>query len=313
VRRPLAFLVLVLALAPPGSAQVPEVPVFGLGAFERGEPISITADALEARDDGSRRVIQFRRNVRVRQGALRLRTERLEAVYGAGAREPDSLSARGATRIEEGSRRALCSEVVYDRPGRTLVCRGEPAELWDGDDHIRGPEFHFDLADHRVEVRGGTHLEIQRAWLPESAEAEDELEALRGPGPVNVVSEHLEAREDGGDRTIRFSGAVAVTRGELSLRADELVLHFPEGAQQPERLVAQGEVVVREAAREARCARAEYRPGLRTVLCDGGARLRDGRDQLDSQTLHLDLGARRVDATGSAVLRMDPRDDEEAS
>jgi len=302
---------LALIGAGPAAGQIAEVPVFGLGAFERNAPVSITADVLDAQERDGRRVLSFRRNVRVRQGDLRLRTGRLEAVYRDGAQEPERLSARGGARVQEGSRRAECDEVVYQREARTLVCRGGPARLWDGEDHISGEVFHFDLADHRVEVSGGTRLEIHRSWLPElegESEGEEpdlEIEALRGEGPVTVESRELEARDDDGARTIRFAGDVVVHRGELSLRSDELVLAFPAGAQQPERLVAEGSVVVRDAAREAQCARAEYRPGLRTVDCQGGARLREGDDRLESEALHLDLGAQRVDATGRATLWLD--------
>lgn len=301
---------LLLAAAGPAAGRGPEVPVFGLGGFERSAPVSITADGLEASERDGLRVLRFQRNVRVRQGALELRTGRLEAVYRDGAQEPERLSARGGARVQEGSRRAECDEVLYEREARTLVCRGAPARLWDGEDTIAGEAFHFDLADHRVEVRGGTRLEIHRAWLPELAGEEEELdfelEALSGPGPVTVESLALEAHDDAGARAIRFAGDVVVRRGELSLRADELTLQFPAGTSQPERLVADGSVVVNDGAREARCARAEYRPGLRTVDCQGGAELREGDDWLQSEALHLDLGARRVDATGRATLRLDP-------
>lgn len=308
---------LALAGAAPAASQITGMPAFGLGGFERSEPVSITADVLEAQERDGGRVLSFRRNVRVRQGALRLHTGQLEAVYRGGAQEPERLSARGGAQVQEGSRRAECDEVVYHREARTLVCVGDPARLWDGEDHISGARFHFDLADHRVEVSGGTRLEIHRSWLPEPAgggeagagegeERDLEVEALRGEGPVTVESRELVARDDAGARTLRFAGDVVVRRGELSLRSDELLLHFPPGAQQPERLVADGSVVVRDPGREAQCARAEYRPGPRTVDCQGGARLREGDDRLESESLHLDLAARRVDAIGRATLWLDP-------
>lgn len=295
-----------LALAVPGLAQVPDVPVFGLGGFERGDPISITADKLEAQDGSQRRRLTFRRNVLVRQGGLSLRADRLEAVYDAGASEPARLSALGRARIEEGTRRASCGEVSYDRDRRELFCRGEPAELWDAEDQLSGREIRFDLADHRVVVEGDTRLVIHREWLPQASDVEAEIAELGGPGPVTVQAQRLEARDEDGNRQIHFSGEVRVTRGGLELRADELVLNFPAGANQPEQFLARGQVQVRQTGREADCAEAEYRPGLQTVVCRGGAELRQGNDRLASEQILLDLGARQVDATGGATLWVDP-------
>src|SRR6185436_15548588 len=92
------------------AAVGPDLPPFGLGAFDRSEPISITADELEARDDDGARTLSFRRGVQVHQGTLMLAADLLEAVYAAGESQPRELEARGSVEIGEGTRRARCDE-----------------------------------------------------------------------------------------------------------------------------------------------------------------------------------------------------------
>ena len=54
------------------------------------------------------------------------------------ARVKSRLEARGGVSIREGSRRARCDEARYDRSAQQIVCRGNPAELFDADDRLAG-------------------------------------------------------------------------------------------------------------------------------------------------------------------------------
>ncbi|MDH3687144.1 MAG: hypothetical protein OEP95_13020, partial [Myxococcales bacterium] len=158
--RSAAATILVTLIAPGLGAAGPELPPFGLGDFQRSEPIAITAEKLEAQDTSGRRTLAFRRNVIVKQGPLRLSSDVLSAEYHKGDDQPRRLEARGRVEIREGARRARCTRAVYDRPAQSIRCHGDPAELWDGDDRLTGAEIHFDLAARSVAVTGGTQVEI---------------------------------------------------------------------------------------------------------------------------------------------------------
>jgi len=293
-------------LAGVAAAVGPDLPPFGLGAFDREEPISITADELEARDDQGRRTLAFRRDVEVRQGPLQLAAEVLEAVYVDGDSQPRSLSARGGVEIREGTRRARCEQALYDRPAQSIVCRGAPAELRDGDDRLAGGIISFDLARKSVRVEGGTevaiHRELADADLDEAVPDAEVLERVRGKGPVTIRAAGLEASDPGSERRIRFVGGVVVRHGGIELRALELLAVYPPQATQPDQLIARGEVVLSEGAREARCAYAEYRLPERRITCEGDAELRDHEDRLAGDRIAFDFASRQVDAVGRTRL-----------
>ena len=145
-------------VAQTAAAVGPDLPPFGLGAFDRREPIAITAEQLDARDQDGLRTLAFRQRVEVRQGPLSLSADVLQAVYASGETQPRELEASGGVQIREGTRRAKCAEARYDRTAQKLVCRGNPAELFDAKDRLAGREIAFDLARKSVRVVGGTQV-----------------------------------------------------------------------------------------------------------------------------------------------------------
>ena len=296
------------ALAAGAAAAVgPDIPPFGLGAFDRSEPISITADELEARDNDGTRTLAFRRAVQVHQGPLSLSADLLEAVYVSGESQPRELEARGSVEIREGTRRARCEQARYDRAAQKLVCRGGPAELWDADDRLAGGVISFDLARKSVRVEGGTEVELHRelseADLAELGADPEALERVRGKGPLAVHAETLEASDPAdAERRIRFAGGVTLKQGDIELRARELEAIYPPGAAKPDRLIARDEVALRQGERAAQCQHAEYRLAERQLSCHGAAVLRDGDDHLEGERIAFDFGAQKVDAVGRTKL-----------
>src|SRR5262249_41512505 len=122
-----AAAVLGSALAAASAGAVgPDLPPFGLGAFDRREPIAITADELDARDQEGQRTLAFRHAVEVRQGTLSLSADTLQAVYAPGDSQPRELEAHGGVTIHEGTRRARCDDAQYDQPAQQIVCHGNP-------------------------------------------------------------------------------------------------------------------------------------------------------------------------------------------
>ena len=173
----LALLALGLALGA-GAEEPPEKRRFGV-SIDRSQALSVTSDELESfKENGARRLI-FTRNVVVEQADVRILTQRLEALYPKGAKQPDRLVATGDVVVQQGDRTARCQEATYHRAEQSLVCRGG-AEVQDGQDRVRGEVIEFDLDTEAVVVTGGAEVVLHPR--PE------DLEERREPGDPEVPS-----------------------------------------------------------------------------------------------------------------------------
>ena len=126
----------------------------------RDDPISIKSDELDVLSEGGGRRLIFSRNVDVVQGDIRLRADRLEAIYPEGGSQPDRLTATGHVTVRQKDRTARCQTATYVRADQTILCRGQ-AEVVQGCDRVRGREIEFDLEHDRVRVNGGASVVIQ--------------------------------------------------------------------------------------------------------------------------------------------------------
>ena len=138
--------------SPAKAAESAEGSAFTL--LQKGEPISIQSDELEVTQDGDERHLVFRHAVRVSQGDIALRTDRLDAYYKKGESQPDRFVAKGAVRVEQGERHARCEIATFVNSEQRLTCTGRAA-LVQGCDLVRGSEIQFDLREERVHVTGG--------------------------------------------------------------------------------------------------------------------------------------------------------------
>jgi lipopolysaccharide export system protein LptA len=303
------------AAAPAQTAEASEEAQtsFGLDALEEGPPLSIRSDELEATEQEGARTLTFRSQVEVQRGDLTLRAEELQAFYPPGAKQPRELSASGGVTVVQGARSARCDRAVYEHAAARVVCRGN-AELREGEDRIRGERIAFDLAERRVFVEGDVRLSLQpRA---EAADGEgssempdlvgDDIAALESDAPLAIRADRLEAFERDGQRQIRFEGQVEVVRSDVVLRSQRLEVIYPDGASQPDRLVATGEVALTQGEREARCNRAVYHRGARRVECSGEAELKDGDDRVRGEMIAFDLDAETVVVKGGTRLFFRP-------
>jgi len=116
-------------------------------------PLSIHADTLEASDPGTERRIRFSGGVTLRQGEIELTARELEAIYPAGATQPDRLIARDDVRLREGEREARCRLAEYRLRERQLACEGD-AVLNERDDRLEGERIAFDSAPRKSTSAG---------------------------------------------------------------------------------------------------------------------------------------------------------------
>ena len=279
--------------------------VIPLSSLDPDAPVSIQADALEVEetDDGARR-LAFRHNVRVEQADLRMRAASLEATYPSGAKQPSRISARGRVHIRKGDREARCDRAEYRRATQQIVCRGN-ASVRDGADRLEGDRIVLDLRRERITVEGATRVAIEPR--PADRGRDDRLSELLEEGPVRIDASGLEASQTPEGRRIAFSGSVDVVQEDMSLSADRIEARYPPDADEPDTIVAEGDVRVRQGERSAACERAEYdRPG-RTLACAGPVRLAQRGDQVTGDRMEIDLAAEHVRVIGNTQLTIAPR------
>jgi lipopolysaccharide transport protein LptA len=152
--------------APQAGSAAPTGAASGGGGGRR-QPLSVHSDEMEAVDggDGTRRFL-FRRNVRLRQGDMSVRSARMEAFYPAGSSDPTTMVATGGVRLTQKGRRAKCTKATFYPAGQRVVCEGDPAELQQGGDEVRGKEIEFFLENERMIVRGGADVLLEPAPAP---------------------------------------------------------------------------------------------------------------------------------------------------
>jgi lipopolysaccharide transport protein LptA len=144
----------------PSTARETEPPV--ASQRRRDAPIEIHSEELEVFQEGGDRRILFRGKVHAAQEGVTLASERLEAFYPQGARQPERLEAAGRVVVEEAARdrRMLCDEATYLRREQRVSCRGH-AEMQQGDDRVRGKTIEIELDSGRVRVRGGARVNVR--------------------------------------------------------------------------------------------------------------------------------------------------------
>jgi len=125
-------------------------------------PISIKSEQLDVASSNGNRHLVFKRDVRVLQGDIELRTEKLEAFYEAGQSQPARLIAIGGVRVIQGERVASCDKATYVRADQRIVCSGH-ASVVDGCDVVRGGRIEFDLEYEQFTVMGAASVVLERA------------------------------------------------------------------------------------------------------------------------------------------------------
>ena len=137
---------------------------------------------------------------------------------------------------------------------------------------------------------------------PMSARDRFGLRGFAKDAPLTILSDSLDAFQDGGQRRLVFTKHVRVTQADLTVTADRLEAIYPENSSQPDRLVAEGRVVVVRGAQEARCDRAIYWRTQSRLVCRGDAELRDGDDLLRGEQIEFNLDLEHVAVSGGASV-----------
>lgn len=158
----MAWLVLVLALAPPSLAQT------GLAAHDSSLPIEISADQLTV-EQASRQAI-FSGHVEAVQGDVTLRADRLIVHYdldtsGTTRQAIRRIEAEGQVVIASPQESARADRGVYDVAAATIVLEGSVA-LSRGEDVVRGGQLVIDLRQQTAVMRAVEGERVRALFLP---------------------------------------------------------------------------------------------------------------------------------------------------
>ncbi len=123
--------------------------------------------------------------------------------------------------------------------------------------------------------------------------------------PLSIRSDELEYVQGGGSRRLMFRNHVSVEQDGMTITSARLEAFYPPDGNQPDRLVAEGDVRLAKGERVARCARAVYERKRDLLTCEGGAELQQGDSRLSGDVIEIDLGADRVRVRGAAAVMLE--------
>lgn len=125
-----------------------------LKGHDTSAPVDVAADRIEVQDRSDRAI--FSGNVDVRQGQLKLDSQRLTVAYSsAGGIEIRRLEASGGVTLTSPSETARSQFAIYDLDQRLVTMIGG-VSLRRGDSNIQGGRLVLDLESGRAVMDGGT-------------------------------------------------------------------------------------------------------------------------------------------------------------
>jgi lipopolysaccharide transport protein LptA len=140
-------------------------------------------------------------------------------------------------------------------------------------------------------------------------EASLDLSGFDSDAPIEINAEEAEIVSRNRGRDLVFRRNVEVRQANVTLRSDRLEATYRKGESEPERLVAQGRVLVDQGGRRARCDRAIYLRAAQQLTCSGHAELVQGCDVVRGDSIEFDLADDRARVEGAASIVIRPRVD----
>jgi lipopolysaccharide export system protein LptA len=146
-----ALVAALLCLSSPALAQQP-------GGFrtDPDKPIEVEADALEV--ENTKQTATFIGNVRVKQGEMRLKSDKLTVFYngsgGAGSSRIDRIAASGNVVVSAPDAQTASGEWATYQVTDRQIEMGNAVVLRQGDNVIRGSRLYVNLATGQARVSG---------------------------------------------------------------------------------------------------------------------------------------------------------------
>jgi lipopolysaccharide transport protein LptA len=123
--------------------------------------------------------------------------------------------------------------------------------------------------------------------------------------PLSIRSDELEYSQGEGARRLLFRSNVRVDQDGLTITSERLEAVYPPKGNQPNRLVAEGDVHLAKGDRVARCARATYDRTSDLLTCEGAAEVQEGQSRLSGDVIEIDLAQDRMRVRGAAAVSLE--------
>lgn len=114
--------------------------------------------------------------------------------------------------------------------------------------------------------------------------------------PVEVTADRLEASEETG--TLVFIGNAEAQQGDVTIYADRLTVHFVEGQQEVDKVVAEGKVRIIQLTRVATGERADFYRSDGRVVLSGQPKVTENGSFIEGYEITFFLNEKRSVATG---------------
>jgi lipopolysaccharide export system protein LptA len=119
---------------------------------DQRQPINITSDQVETYTKENR--VIFKGSVIARQKDIVIYADSIEAIMVNEGKGIERVIASGNVKVQQGPRVANCQRAVFHNPEQKVLLTGDP-KVWEGESMVSGEEIVFDIAQNRVEVKGG--------------------------------------------------------------------------------------------------------------------------------------------------------------
>lgn len=139
----------------------------------------------------------------------------------------------------------------------------------------------------------GAVLHMAQATVARDGSGQGQEAQLTAPGPPPLQVDAPRSEWDLRKREARFEGGVTATRGDVTLRADRLVLSF-QSPERVERAIAEGAVRVRQGDRSAEGDRAELSADSGEIVLTGSPSLSEGGNRMSGSRITVWLDDERV-------------------
>lgn len=122
---------------------------------------------------------------------------------------------------------------------------------------------------------------------------------------INITSDRMEAEKL--KRLIVFKGNVVAEQKDMTIKSDELYIHYDESGKDVEKVIAIGNVMVMQGDKTATAKRAEYYRIEEKVVLTGNARLNEASNFVEGEKITIYVKDGRSIVEGSEKERVKAR------
>ncbi len=312
------------ALPVPVRAEPPVATTSAGGGFvagdlfsSKGGPIEIHANSFLLQN--ATRTLRYEGNVDATQADTKLACDVLTLRYTEDNQIREG-SCAGNVKFNSVDRVATAGLAELDHERQTITL-SKDVRIWQGENEIRGDRAKIFLADQRIVVEGtsdrpvrttiqsnGTSgLDFGPPQLGAAPRASASPKASPKPDsklPLDVRAERLDASRN--DHVATYTGSVVASRGDVTLRSQELVIRFDGANKEVDSALAKGGVEIVQGGRSVSADTGEFlRANQRVVLMGKPAIARHDRDELRCQRIQYDQHRDELRCEGAPSRRVE--------